>query len=131
MKFLLKLLLIFLLGGLYSTTFAQDTSSNYAIPGQSSYITQNKIKSKKRVAHYFNSITHDVIEDGIHSITDIPGTFKNMFTIPFNKDNRISTWSSLGFLGCSFFFDKNANKFFRDKWDPVFTFGEIPISVLA
>ena len=118
MKFLLRLMPIFLLVGLYSTTFAQDISANYAIPRQSGNIPQNKSQPKKRVAHYFNSITHDVIKDGIHSITDIPGTFKNMFTIPFNKDNQISTWSSLGFFGCSFFFDKNANKFFRDKWDP-------------
>jgi len=81
-------------------------------------IFSEKPANKNKAVSYFQNVACDIVNDGIHSITDIPATFKNMFTIPFRKENQISTGISLGFMGSSFFIDEKANEFLRDEWEP-------------
>lgn len=92
-------------------------------------------KNDDKIPKYFKDIAIDIVNDGIHSITDIPGTFRSMFTIPFRRENRISTSISSGFLGSSFLLDKKADEFFKDRWDPYCNKyvpkGKFPLPVLT
>jgi len=105
---------------LYSITFTQEELYDMKPPPHLLMRSEKKIttKNENKVLRYFKGITQDVINDGIHSVIDIPGTFENMFTIPFRQENLTSTRISLGFLGGSFFLDEKANYFLKNKWEP-------------
>ncbi len=80
--------------------------------------TANENNRQNVFVSYFSGIGNDVYQDGLNSICDIPGSFKNMFTIPFQDGNRTSTQIGLGILGISFFADKEMDNFLRTQWEP-------------
>ena len=86
------------------------------------------------ISKYLKDTSTDFMNDFIHGFTYLPGTFKHMLTIPFQKINQIATGASLGFLGMSFFYDEQMDEFLRDHWEPqrrYFPMGEFPIPHLT
>jgi len=128
MKPRLCFLTLILVTIVFSISYAQNDLYNKKIKQLSLNQIEKGIPEKKenRVAQYFKGIARDVFNDGIHSVTHIPGTFKNMFTIPFRRENRIYTGISLGFLGSCFIFDQNLYDLgknqswwpYKRKWHP-------------